>query len=282
MGIAAAGLLAMGTGRGRAGDEPPPGNSLPDIGTGVGATGSRLPAPDSRVPRPASRAPQEDPYLPNIPYDGRFTFVRVRFEPLGGGEGWRGRDVKWDHDYHKAEWHFHRILHELTTVSTHLDESNILTLDDPELMKFPIAYMSEPGFWTLSDKEAQGLRTYLQKGGFIIFDDFAGQHWYNFAEQMKKVLPDAQLIPLDASHPIFDSFFHIESLDFDHPYYRVKAQFLGVFEDNDPSKRMLAIANYNNDIGDYWEWSDEGFLPIALSNQAYRLGVNYVVYAMSH
>ena len=74
----------------------------------------------------------------------------------------------------------------------------------------------------------------------------------------------------------------IESLDFDHPYYGVKAQFLGIFEDNDPSKRLLAIVNYNNDVSEYWEWSDQSFLPIPLSNEAYRLGVNYVVYGMTH
>ena len=250
------------------------------VAAGGLARGSEAPNVLSRVPSPESRLSQQG-YPPNTPYDGKFTFVRLRFEPMGGGDGWRGRDLKWDHDYPRGERHFQRILHELTTIRTHLDESNILTVDDPELMKYPVAYMSEPGFWAPSEKDVEGLRAYLQKGGFIIFDDFAGQHWYNFAEQMRRVLPDAQLIPLDSTHPVFDSFFHIESLDFDHPYYRVKAQFIGIFEDNDPSKRMLAIANYNNDIGDYWEWSDEGFLPIALSNQAYRLGVNYVVYAMT-
>jgi hypothetical protein len=272
------------------------GNRVRESGMGVGTGGGAAPHSHSRLPRPTPglipapesrlsqpprcRAGQD--YVPNAAYDGKFTFVRVRFEPIGGGDGWRGRDVKWDHDYPCGERNFQRILHELTSIRTHLNESNILTLDDPELMKYPVAYMSEPGYWSPSDKDVQGLRTYLEKGGFIIFDDFAGQHWYNFAEQMRRVLPDAQLIPLDSTHPIFDSFFHIESLDFDHPYYGVKAQFIGIFEDNDPAKRMLAIANYNNDIGDYWEWSDEGFLPIALSNQAYRLGVNYVIYAMTH
>jgi hypothetical protein len=225
---------------------------------------------------------RQEPLLPNIPYDGRFTFARVKFEPIGGGDGWRGRDAKWDHDYAKGERNFQRILHEITAIRPRLRETNVFTLDDPELMKFPVAYLCEPGFWTLTEKEATGLRTYLQKGGFIIFDDFAGQHWYNFAERFREVLPEARLVPLDASHPIFDSFFRIESLDMDHPNYRAKAQFLGVFEDNDPNKRLLAIVNYNNDIGDYWEWSEEGFLPIELSNQAYRLGVNYVVYAMTH
>ena len=113
-------------------------------------------------------------------------------------------------------------------------------------------------------------------------DDFAGQHWYNFAEQMRKVLPEARLVPLDTSHPIFDSFFHIESLDFDHPNYPVKAQFLGVFEDNDPNKRLLLVANYNHDLGELWEFSDTGFVPVDLTNDAYKYGVNYIVYAMTH
>jgi len=217
----------------------------------------------------------------NAPYDGRFTFVRIRFEPLGGGEGWGGRDLKWDHDYPRGERHFARMLQELTAIRPRLTETNILTLDDPELMKYPVAYLCEPGFWSPTAAEAEGLRTYLQKGGFIIIDDFAGSHWYNFAEAFRKVMPEARMVPLDTTHAIFDSFFHIASLDFDHPNYPVKAQFLGVFEDNDPSKRLIAIVNYNNDIGDYWEWSDEGWLPIELSNQAYRLGVNYVVYAMT-
>jgi hypothetical protein len=233
------------------------------------------------TPVPTSLQGGANPF-PNVPYDGKFTFVRIKFEPLGGGEGFRGRDLKWDHDYPRGERHFQRILHEITAIRPHIDESNVMTLDDPDLMKFPVAYLSEPGFWTVTDEEATGLRTYLQKGGFIIFDDFVGSHWYNFAEQFRKVLPEARLVPLDTSHPIFDSFFHIESLDFDHPNFPVKAQFFGVFEDNDPAKRLMAIVNYNNDIGDYWEWSDEGFLPIELSNQAYRLGVNYVVYAMTH
>ena len=90
------------------------------------------------------------------------------------------------------------------------------------------------------------------------------------------------LVQLDITHPIFDSFYHIKSLDMDHPYRRVKAEFWGIYEDNDPSKRLIAIINFNNDIGDYMEWSDEGYMPIELSNEAYKLSVNYVVYALTH
>ncbi len=222
------------------------------------------------------RAPGSDPNA-NVAYDGRLTFVRMKFEPLGGG--W---DLKWDHDYPRAETHFMKILDELTSVKPYLEGSNILGFDDPALFQYPIAYVSEPGFWTLNAQELAGLQAYVQKGGFLIFDDFAGQHWYNFERRWQQAFPGLTPVRLDTSHPIFDSFFRIESLDMDHPNYGVKAEFWGAYEDNDPSKRLVMIANYNNDIGDYMEWSDEGFLPISLTNEAYKLAVNYVLYALTH
>jgi hypothetical protein len=150
--------------------------------------------------------------------------------------------------------------------------------------------MSEPGYWTLTDEEAATFRAYLQKGGFIIFDDFAPRSFEldTFQQAMQKVLPGGRLVELDASHPIFHSFFDIDTLEFYHPYRgdsygnRLQARFLGVFEDNDPAKRLLLIVNYNNDVGDYWEWSDRGLIPIDLSNQAFKLGVNYLTYALTH
>jgi hypothetical protein len=126
------------------------------------------------------------------------------------------------------------------------------------------------------------MQAYVQKGGFLIFDDFAGRHWVNFEEQWRRAFPTLTLVRLDASHPIFDSFFRIESLDMVHPNFRVSAEFWGAYEDNDPSKRLVMIANYNNDIGDYMEFSDQGLLPIAVTNEAYKLAVNYVVYALTH
>jgi hypothetical protein len=227
-----------------------------------------------------SRNMGDDP-MPNAAYDGRFTFVRVRYEPFSGGR----RDLKWDHDYPRAETHFMKILRELTTVRPRLEGGNIYAFDDPEIFKYPISYVSEPGFWTLTESEIKSLRAYIAKGGFLIFDDFRGPwEFQNFAARIADVLPNATIVPLDASHPIFDSFFHIEqeTLHMQHPYEPVTSEFYGIHEDNDPAKRLIAIINFNNDIGDYWEFSDEGFLPIELSNEAYKLGVNYVVYALTH
>ena len=219
----------------------------------------------------------------NVAYDGRFVFVRLRYGADLGSAGRFRRQPPWAHDYPRAERHLMRILGELTFIRPYMDGGNILALDDPELGSFPVAYMSEPGFWTLTDAEATGLRAYLLKGGFVIFDDFRGWDLRNFEMQLGRVLPNARLVELDASHPIFHSFFEIDSLDFVQFYNsRDRAIFYGVFEDNDPAKRLMIVANYNNDIGEYWEFSDTEWVPIDLSNEAYKFGVNYVVYAMTH
>jgi hypothetical protein len=220
----------------------------------------------------------------NVPYNGRFTFNRLRFKPSRWGPGnylW-GLDLKWNHDYPRAEQHLMKILKETTTLDPNL-EGNIYALDEPELFSHPIAYLSEPGYWTMTEKEAASLRAYLLKGGFLILDDFVAFQWDNFVEQMRVLLPQHRLVELDGSHPIFDSFFRIDPKNFGHPYLRgYPPGYWGVFEDNDPSKRLMLIANYNHDIGEYWEWSDTGFVPIDLSNEAYKLGVNYIIYAMTH
>ena len=216
---------------------------------------------------------------PNAHYDGRFTFVRIKYDvPWATGIG---QDVPWSHDYARAERHFTRILSELSSLKVRMDASNVMALDDPDLFKYPIAYLCEPGFWHPSDAEAAGLRSYLMKGGFLIVDDFAGNQLFNFEEQLRRVLPDARLVQLTAEHPIFDSFYHIPTLDFHHPYWGQPSVFYGVFDQNDPARRLLMIVNFNNDVAEYWEFSDTGMFPIDLSNDAYKLGVNYIMYALT-
>jgi hypothetical protein len=218
-------------------------------------------------------------YEANAPYDGRFTFARIRYTPPPFN-GYR-MDVKWDHDYPRSDHHFPTIVGEITTIKSRTLVSNILTLDDPELMKFPWAYLCEAGYWHPTDAEVAGMRNYLLKGGFIVFDDFARYDWDNFLEQMKRVFPELHPLPLTPDDRIFDSFYHIASLDYTHPYYGVKAEFWGLYENNDRNGRLMAVINYNNDVSEYWEWSDEGMFPVAASNEAYKLGVNYLVYALT-
>jgi hypothetical protein len=233
------------------------------------------------------RAPQNYDSV-NIGYDGRLAFVRLRFATGFGGFGRRGggRELPWAHDYPTADIHMMKIVNDLTTVGPHVDGSNIYSLDDPELMNHPIAYMSEPGYWSMSAEEAAGLRTYLRKGGFLIFDDFRGRDWWNLEEQMRQVLPEHRFIQLDVAHPVFNSFFEIKDLTFLRSYNEGQSEFgyptyWGIFEDNDPKKRLMAIANRDNDLGEYWEYSDTGTDPVDFSNEAYKFGVNYFIYGLT-
>ncbi len=222
------------------------------------------------------------PVEPNAPYDGRFTFVRLRYGPK---TDYVSQRIPWSHDYPAGERHFMKILNELSLLNPHLEEVNILGFDDPEVFKYPVSYMAEPGFLTLSDQEAAAFRAYLLKGGFVIFDDFSPYRggWAPFEAQMLKVLPEARFVDLDATHPIFHSFFEISNLDIIPQYYDSgRPIFRGIFENNDPTKRLMVIVNFNTDISEYWEFSDTGLKPIDESNEAYKLGVNYVMYGMTH
>jgi hypothetical protein len=209
------------------------------------------------------------------PYDGRFTFARLRH----GAEYGRG-EPPWAHDYPRAERNFTRILQEITLVTPNVDASNVHTQEDPDLFTSPVLYVSEPGFWTMDEAGMTNLQQYVRKGGFIIFDDFRGDHWFNFEEQVRRIIPNARLVEIAADHPVFHSFFSIRTAD-TQGYYG-PASFHGVFEDNDPAKRLLLVANYNHDLGELWEYSDSGFVPVDLSNDAYKYGVNYVIYALTH
>ncbi len=100
---------------------------------------------------------------------------------------------------------------------------------------------------------------------------------------MRRALPAHRLIEIDVTHPIFQVFFGMTKLDVQHPLVRVEPSYWGIFEDNDPSQRLMAIVNYNNDLAEYWEWSDTGdYFSVDFTNDAYRLGVNYIVYGLTH
>ena len=247
--------------------------------------------------RPGGGRFQDSPqveYQGNTPYDGRFVFIRLRYNTGFGGRSRGG--PQWSHDYPRGEVHFAKILKEITYVQPRIDGSNILSLDDPELFNYPIAYMAEPGFWTLTDKETESFRAYLKKGGFVIFDDFRESeygngdvgHWTNLQDQMRRVLPEARWIEIDkGSEPVWHSFFEIPNpmALTPHPTYagrNLHPSYWGIFEDNNPSKRLIVVANVDGDISEYWEFSDTGFAPVDLNNEAYKYGINYVIYGLTH
>jgi hypothetical protein len=211
-------------------------------------------------------------------YDGDFTFARVRY----GSGGFRRGGGAWAHDYPRADQHLPQILQYVSTVPTNLDRSEVLDLDDPEIFRYPILYLSEPGFWSLSEAEAAGLRAWLLKGGFLILDDFENDQWYNMEAQLRRAMPELELIEIGPDHPVFRSFFELDDIYVPHPLVRVTPRYYGLFEHNDPAGRMLVLVNFNADLAEYWEWSAEGLLPVDLSNEAYKLGVNYLIYGLTH
>ena len=227
------------------------------------------------APAPAQRFGRGMYFEPNAQYDGRFTFARIRYTVYGRSG--------WEFDYPTMERHLMLMMEQVTSLKPHVRKSNIHALDDPDLMKYPIAYLSEPGYWHMSESEVLGLRKYLDKGGFLIVDDFMRNEWYNFEQEIKRVLPKHTIHRLDVSNKIFHSFFDLETLDMDYPHIRgLKAEFLGIYEDNDPKKRLMVVINYNNDIGDYMEHADQGWWPVNTSNDAYKLAINYIIYGLTH
>ena len=161
----------------------------------------------------------------NVPYDGSYTFVRVRFNSFrrrsfspgfgrGGGPGWA-------HDYPYADDNFIKILDEVTLLGPNTEGTNVIDAEDPEIHRYPIAYVSEPGEWSPSQAEVDNLTAYLRKGGFLILDDFRGiREWQNVEAIFRVMLPDHRFRPLVLEEPIFNAFFQIETLDLPPPTFQ--------------------------------------------------------------
>jgi hypothetical protein len=227
--------------------------------------------------------------LSNAPYDGRFAFVRLNYTTRPGGYWYQGLPA-WAHGYPVAEQNLMRIMNEVSDLGPHITDTDTLAADDPALFKYPVAYVIEVDWWEMTDADAAALRAYLQKGGFLIVDDFKtrfgggdGAAWDAFEASMRRVMPEGRFVDLDPSQPIFHTFFEITSLqNFPQAYVNGRPIFRGMFEDNDPRKRLMIVVNYNTDISQYWEWSGRGLRPFDETNEAYKLGVNYIIYGLTH
>jgi hypothetical protein len=227
----------------------------------------------------------------NPPYSGRFVFARLKYRGYFafGREG-----PGWSHDYPDADEHLMRILRDVTTIRPFVLEDDIaggaiVAFDDPQLMKYPVAYLSEPGGLSLNGSEQKGLKKYLTNGGFIIVDDDNRFHFQNLMNQTAQVFPELKWVQLTGKEPLFDSFFAIDTKKIEQQCaanrqscYRGIPHYWALFENNDPKKHMMMLCNVDADIGEFWQWSAQGFAPVDVSNEAYKLGINYIVYALTH
>ena len=210
-----------------------------------------------------------------------FIFARVQFNM--SYEAIFEREAPWHHDYPYAEDLYLGMIREITGVYTSQESYQIVRLDSEDIFKYPFLYFSEPGYLELTSKELTNLREYLNRGGFMMLDDFRGVDLDNLQDQMKKVFPNREMYKLDVRHEIFHTYYDIDSLVMDPPYRDIRfsggPEFWGM---NDDEGRLIMLANQNNDLGEFWEWVDRKEMPFQPAAKSMRLGINYLIYAMTH
>lgn len=228
-------------------------------------------------------APEAIPNTTEKPH-AEYTFARVDFTMSTRGyfsvnqEG----QVPWKHDYPYSEDFFLTMVSQATGVHSSPDAYEIVKLESPDIFRYPFLYFSEPGFMELTDEEVENLREYFDRGGFALFDDFRGRDLLNLQLQMSLVYPEREMFRLTVDHPMFHTFYEIDTLDMPPPYIRGDAgavEFWGMADEKD---RLILVANHNNDFGEYWEDIDKGAAALRPSKQSFQFGVNYLIYAMTH
>jgi hypothetical protein len=214
----------------------------------------------------------------NVPPDT--DFVLARWHYTAGWDGGGG----WAHDYPTAEEHILQIMTEASGIDVDRMSYKVVELSSPEIFKYPFSYVSEPGEMMLSDEEIVNLRQYIDRGGFIMVDDFGGQgggdrEFQRFRANLLRAFPDRDMFILKDDHPLLNIFYNINSLETVHPMTGVQSVFYGY---PDSKGGLAMIICYANDVGDYWEFIDEPRYPVRPSAEALKLGINFVMYALTH
>ena len=243
------------------------------------------------IPGAAGSQRQHDPRVGAFP-EAEFHLARTiyRTNRRAGSHGYI--QPMWAVDYPLADAHFLETLRRYTKTEV-AEDSRHLELTDNRLFDYPYLWLQQPGAggWNPTPQEAQRLREYLMRGGFLMVDDFHGEYeWQYFASVMKRVFPEKQFVDIPASDPLMHIFFDIDQsvpipgdrhLRFGGgpPRMQGPSHWRGMYDDDG---RLIVIANHNMDIGDGWEHADDPEYPLPYTKAAYELGVNYVIFAMSH
>ena len=237
----------------------------------------------------------DDPRGPQLEYEevqrtaGRFPFYWTRAIYSGGGFGRRGfGGGSWAVDFPKSDQQFLIVVKRLMRLNAY-DWENPVYLGDPVLRRFPLIYMLEVGGMFLSDEEIEGLRGYMEAGGFVIVDDFWGQdEWDVFEFNMRRVFPDKQFVDIPLEHPLYTAYYTIDHVEMTPAIgnttqrtecYGCETQVKGMYDDQG---RLMMVVNFNTDLGDAWEWAEQPSYPLETSTYAFEIGTNMIVYAMSH
>lgn len=217
-----------------------------------------------------------------------WAFARVRYPSISWGRGWFYRS--WGIDSPKADRQFVQGVRRLTRVHTRSVEE-VVNLDTDEVFNWPWIYAVEVGHWNLSDAECAKLREYLLRGGFLMTDDFHGtQEWDVFMRSMGRVFPDRTVVEIDDKDPIMHVLYDLDNkIQVPGIQYWQTGQiwekdgyiprWRAIYDDK--GRIMVAIC-HNQDNGDAWEWADHPRYPEKYASQAYRMGINYIIYSMTH
>ncbi len=252
----------------------------------VGASGLLVAQRTYRdIPFPPELTLYEAPPDANKPSE--FAFARLAYsDPYGMLEG----DRPWAIDSPAAERHFLQGLRRLSNIQSRSTEVYLRAVDE-ELFDYPWLYVVEPGHWAITDLEAERLREYLLRGGFIIFDDFHGTYeWAMFMRGMRKIFPSRAIVDLTGEEEIFHVLYDlqpdeqipgVQMLYTGRTYERdgVQPHWRGMYDDDG---RLMVIVNHNMDLGDAWEHADWPHYPERYTAMAYRMAINYIVYSMTH
>jgi hypothetical protein len=233
---------------------------------------------------------------PDYQKPAEFVFGRLMYPPnsLFGfrGGNWKEGASPWTIDYPLGDRNFARLLRRLTTISTRSVEQSIDLDDGDEVFNWPFLYIDTPGAMDLTDSQVAKLREYLLRGGFVVCDSFFGsREWAPFEETMKRVFPDRPILELADDNPIFHTVYdlthrrqirNMRSMRSRGVGYRgdgAVAHWRGILDDDG---RVMVAIMYNNDLGDAWQYADIPEYPQEDSNLAIRLGIDLVVYDMTH
>ncbi len=236
------------------------------------------------------------PLPPDWQKQAEWTFARLMFPP-GPLDGYRGRfdgDWRlglslWTQDYPRADRAFAQAVRRLTRADVRSVEQPVSLDDGDEVYHWPWLYAVQVGEWGLTEFEAKKLRDYLLRGGFFMADDFHGsQEQAYFEKTMKMVFPDRPIVDIPNDDEIFHTLFDLdnryritgaEHLDTGYKKDGKVARWEAIYDDKG---RIMVAISLNSDIGDSWEWSDTPSYPLKFSDLGMRIGVNYIVYAMTH
>jgi hypothetical protein len=236
--------------------------------------------------------PPESPFTPE-PDDGdqpaEFYFARLAYTD-SAGMALDSSDRPWMIDSPAAERHFLQGLRRLSNVHARSKEVYVRATDE-RIFDYPWVYVVEPGWWDLTEEEVSGLREYMQRGGFLVFDDFHGTlQWAMFMRGIRKIFPDQPIVDLNKEDEIFHVLYDIDpgeqipGIQFLYTgqtweYGGRDPHWRGIYDDDG---RLMAMINFNMDLGDAWEHADWPFYPERYTAMAYRFAINYIVYTMTH